>query len=153
MEKITENYNYVRNKFEKCLEELSFSFKLLEFDDDDDINYDISFEAPEPFKFVDTLQGIMYANIKENSITLIVINIYNIPKKKSITPFYRLVNDVNNTILHGKFSVREDIRQIIYTASVDCGDNFIDLSANKIKLLVNDYSENLMSLFIAIKSL
>lgn len=149
MEKNTENYNFVRNKFEKCLKSLNFNFKILDFDDD--LNYEVSFSAPKPFKFLDVLQGIVFANIIENSITLIVVNIYNIPSSKNISSFYKLVNDVNNIIIHGKFSVMKDIRQIIYRASIDCGDDFQDLTEKKIQLLADDYAENLIPLFSAIK--
>lgn len=149
MEKNTKKYDFIRNKFEECLRSLKFTYKAIDLEDDD-INYDVRFHAPKLFKSLGSLQGVMFANLNENSITLIVVNIYNIPSERNITPFYKLVNDVNNVIMHGKFSVKKDIRQIIYRASVDCGENFLDLTEKKIKLLIDDFGDNIMPLFMAI---
>lgn len=149
MEKNTKNYDLVKNKFEESLKSLKITFKVLDLEDDD-INYEVYFSVPKLSKSLGSLQGVMFANLIENSITLIVVNIYNIPSKKNITPFYKLVNDVNNIIAHGKFSVKKDIRQIFYRASIDCGENFQDLTAKKIQLLIDDFGENIMPLFMTI---
>lgn len=148
----TKEYDLIKTKFENCLMNLNLKYKHVDFgQEDDDVNYIIYINASKTFPALEALPALLYANIKENSITILVLNLYAFQKKERISPYYKLVNDVNTTILHGKFSVRKDIKQIIYNASIDCGDNFIALDEKKITILVDDFLENLFHLFAHIK--
>lgn len=141
METITKSYEEICNKMETILRELDCSFEKNDLDDD--INYFVSIETSGGLKKLGQINSLLYISANHYTANLIIANIYRFEKKEDMSPFYIKINQANERITGGSFTINEPTRQIIYTSSIYCGDNFRELTVNKIRLLLYSSLSNL----------
>lgn len=145
MEKNTNQYNEIKTKLESCFKELNYKYSLVDLNDND-LNYEVSIDSSYFFKSMSNIQGIFYACIGDNTITLTIPNIYYLDKKKDLNHLYRIINDINSLLNHGRFLIKENLNHIVYSSSINCGENFSELTTMKIKSLSDDFFNNLIKL-------
>lgn len=150
MEKNTQNYKEIRLKFEDILHSLGYSFEELNIDDED-INYSIDIVPTGNLKKLNSIDALMYLTPNTYYIYLLIGNIYKFQKSEDIDPFYKLINTVNESISGGTFTINEITRQILYSSSIYCGQNFKEMSKNKVVLLLEPTINNLLIMLDAIK--
>ncbi len=141
MEKSTKEYNDLKIKMENSFKNLNYHFEFVDFDDGD-LNYFVRIILTKKMRF----NCLLYAEIKKASISLLSFNIYSFDKNESLDPFYKIMNDINSIISHGKFIISENMREIQYLSTINFKENFSDFTDNKIEILVEDYKNNLKKL-------
>lgn len=150
MEKNTKDYNYVHQRMEQCLNNLNYNFEYVEFDEQDyDINYYVFFKIPF-IKSEELFQVLLYADLEDETVTLLSPNKYNLKDNKNIYDLYEVLNNVNNSILHGKFSIKKEDDVILYTVSINCGEDFNELNEKRIQSLINIFLQSLANLLKAL---
>lgn len=146
MAKNTYKHNDTIKHFENILTDLNYSFNKLSFDNDDDINYDVSINTTGFLSKLQSINVLIYLNFSSYSIHILIGNIYRFDQNEDMNPFYKKVNDANEIISGGSFTVNERLRQILYSSSIYCGNEFSELSVNKVKLLIDSAMNNLIVL-------
>ena len=76
--------------------------------------------------------------------------VYKIKEKENINTYYKLVNDTNNLIKHGKFAISESEKMIIYKISRDLDSDYQGLSKEMLKNIIDTFIDNFYTLIFVL---
>lgn len=141
----------LKRKIELIFERLKINYELLDLEDED-INYDIEFNANGKYKAVGRINGILYFHHNDYSLNLIISNIYRLKESDNLSFFYELINNLNINFTYGKFYVLTDKTQIIYRSNVSCGENYLLLNESLLQTHLDIFIDALEILFESIRS-
>lgn len=144
------DYKELKKQIEEYFTELNIKYEYIDLEDND-INYFITFNVSGSLKAMNTISGILYLDLIHCSLSMLVLNIYKFNTEDDIQSFYKILNDVNRDLVCGNFTVTNDLTQIIYRCTIDCGKDFSELGENIIKHQINNFMEGLVNLFNIIK--
>lgn len=151
MEKNIQDYNSFSDRLEKVLNNLGYSFRIVDLGDND-LNYILILNGKQSnilsLKKIDKISCLIYIDNMDKSLNFMAINLYRIQDKNDLENCYKLVNDVNYAIDHGKFSVQENLSNITYKAVIDYNEQYDIISEPIIKKIIRDFFYNL-SYFLA----
>ncbi|SOY32197.1 hypothetical protein AMURIS_04955 [Acetatifactor muris] len=123
----------IKNKIESIFNSLHIKYQILDFPDND-LNYTLQVSTIGKLKALKSINCMLYLRRIDYSLNIMVANIYKIKESENILDIYELLNDLNLKISSGNFMIYGDsTKQIIYKASVNCGNNFSELDSHLVK--------------------
>ena len=118
----------IEKQIEKIFIENKIIYRKLPIDDND-LNYFIQIPAIGDLKPLKRIHAYFYADFDDNTINLIIPNVYKISDKDDISYILEIINKTNLKNAVGLFAITEgEESQIIYRDDVNCGENFCNLS-------------------------
>lgn len=149
------NMKETKEKLEKIFFDLGIKFTYLDYFNDDDLNYELLISPTGVLKPLKTIRSICYYNFEDNTINILVPNIYKIDNEDNISSLYKIVNDANLHTVMGSFSIFEnDItksKQIVYRTTYKCEENFDNFTKSSFEDHIESLILNISYIFHLIK--
>lgn len=153
MEKNIQSYDELCEELESNFKELGYGYKKINLDEDANYILSVSTEKSEleSIRKLKTIDGLLiYVDVKYYSLNIIATNVYKINPERDINTYYKLVNDVNSNIDHGRFAIYEERHAVLYRSTIERGGESLK---KKIENIVDEYLENLEIFYICKKKM
>lgn len=149
------NVNKTKEKLERIFSDLDIKFTYLDYFNDDDLNYELLISSTGVLKPLKTIRSICYYNFEDNTINILVPNIYKIDNEDNIGSLYKILNEANLHIVMGSFSIIEnDItksKQIVYRTTYKCEENLDNFTKSSFEEQLESLILNISYMFHLIK--
>ena len=153
MEKNIQSYNKLCEELEINFKKLGYKYKKIDLDEDANYMLSIGTEKSglESIRKLKTIDGVViYVDVADYSLNIIATNVYKINRERDINTYYKLVNNVNNIIDHGRFSLYAEKYSILYRSTIEQGEGSLE---KKIKNIVDEYLGNLAIFYVCKKKM
>lgn len=132
---------------ERIFENIKIEYEYIDLEDDD-LNYLISFNTSRfgKLKVKNDISGILYLSAVDNTLNMMVLNIYKLSDADDINAFYKYLNNLNQKVARGRYTIDDNSKQIIYRVTSNCGDEFEGLNEDLISLQLTSFMYGLEDL-------